>query len=97
MATEKNVSELIKDFITILQSRGRASATILAYRKDLEQLASSLSEKGKTTPDSVRSSDIEDFKTTMQKGGYTDKSVSRKLNAIKTFFTWLVSQKLIPE
>ncbi|OGY09515.1 MAG: hypothetical protein A3D24_02305 [Candidatus Blackburnbacteria bacterium RIFCSPHIGHO2_02_FULL_39_13] len=95
MATEKNVSELIKDFITILQSRGRASATILAYRKDLEQLASSLSEKGKTTPDSVRSSDIEDFKTTMQKGGYTDKSVSRKLNAIKTFFTWLVSQKLI--
>lgn len=92
---DKLLSDLKQDFIVILESRGRATATILAYRKDLEQLIDYLSQKGKADPNSARTSDIEEFRDSLRKGGYTDKSVSRKLNAIKTFFSWLVAQKII--
>lgn len=95
MIDSKALSELQQDFLKNLESRGRATATILAYGKDLEQLLASLAQNGKTTPDSVRTADIEAFRDSLRSNSYTDKSVSRKLNAIKTFFGWMVSQKII--
>ncbi|MDO8503935.1 MAG: tyrosine-type recombinase/integrase [bacterium] len=95
MATEKALSEFQIEFIATLKSRGRASATILAYGKDLEQLNDHLAQKGKTTPEVVTSLDIEAFRDSLREKKYTDKSISRKLNAIKTFFRWLVTQKII--
>lgn len=91
----KTSQELKQDFIQYLEKKGRATATILAYGKDLDQLLEFLSQKDQETPESVTTQGIEEFRDSLRGGEYTDKSVSRKLNAIKTFFRWLVSQKTL--
>lgn len=95
MAATQNLSQLQLDFVKNLENRGRATATILAYRKDLEQLLTFLANLGKNAPSEVKPNDIESFRDDLKSKGYTDKSVSRKLNAVKTYFSWLVSQKLL--
>ncbi|MGB6881792.1 MAG: tyrosine-type recombinase/integrase, partial [Microgenomates group bacterium] len=68
---------------------------ILAYRADLEQLIVSLQEKNKVLSNEARPADIEAFRDSLLAQKYTPKSVSRKLNAVKTFFRWLMSEKLV--
>lgn len=84
-----------QDFVTFLKEKGRASATILAYAKDIEQLGEFLGKRGKKAVSEVVSSDIEAFRDSLTKEGYTAKSVSRKLNAVKTFFRWLTKNKKV--
>lgn len=93
----KTLSDLQKDFVADLKKQGRSSSTILAYNKDLEQLIAFLAEKGKTQPADIKPSDIEAFRDSLTKNNYTAKSVSRKLNAVKTFFRWLVTNKLLEQ
>lgn len=95
MAVNRTLPDLKQDFTHNLENAGRASATILAYRKDLEQLIEYLETQGKSTIDVIRPADIEAFRDSLRSQNYTDKSVSRKLNAVKTFFGWLVTQKLL--
>ncbi len=95
MADGKTLAELQQEFVQNLGNRGRASATILAYRKDLEQLTEFLTKTGKENPLTIRPVDIEAFRDSLRSDNYTDKSVSRKLNAVKTFFSWLVTQKVL--
>ncbi len=79
-----------QQFIEDLKVKGRAGATVIAYGKDLEQFLSFLAKKeGKNTPESVTISDIEEFKDTLVKDNYTDKSIYRKINSIKSFFRFL--------
>jgi len=78
-----------------LKAKGRSPATILAYRSDLSQLVDFLIAKSKVLPDQVRSDDLDSFRDTLLAEKYTPKSVSRKLNAVKTFFRWLISENVI--
>jgi len=89
------LKSLLPRFIQSLEEKGRSPSTILAYRADLEQLLGFLQKKSKVTPDQVQQSEIETFRDTLLNQKYTPKSVSRKLNAVKTFFRWLVSEKQI--
>src|SRR3990167_2099517 len=84
---------LLPTFIQDLEKKGRSPSTILAYRADLEQLLEYLANKAKAAPDQVVQADIETFRDTLLTQKYTPKSVSRKLNAVKTFFRWLISKK----
>ena len=93
MIPESLISILPK-FIKDLEDKKRSPSTILAYRADLEQLISYLAEKNKANPDQVQQTDVESFRDTLLTRKYTAKSVSRKLNAIKTFFRWLVGEKI---
>lgn len=95
--SSKTLTDLQKDFMADLKRQGRSSSTILAYNKDLEQLIAFLAEKGKTQAPEVRPADIEAFRDSLTKNNYTPKSVSRKLNAVKTFFRWLVTNKLLEQ
>lgn len=94
---DKTLTDLQKDFVADLKRQGRSSSTILAYNKDLEQLIAFLAEKDKTAPADVKPADIEAFRDSLTKNNYTAKSVSRKLNAIKTFFRWLVTNKILEQ
>lgn len=87
--------DLQKDFVNDLRKQGRSTSTILAYNKDLEQLSGFLAQNNKTQAAEVKSSDIEAFRNSLKTNSYTDKSVSRKLNAVKTFFRWLVANKIL--
>jgi site-specific recombinase XerD len=51
--------------------------------------------KNRATPDQVVSTDLDSFRDTLLADKYTPKSVSRKLNAVKTFFRWMIDQNLI--
>ncbi|OGM73343.1 hypothetical protein A2422_00500 [Candidatus Woesebacteria bacterium RIFOXYC1_FULL_31_51] len=78
-----------------LAEKGRSPATILAYRSDLEQLVEFLTKGSIATPDQVKLSNLDSFRDTLLSEKYTPKSVSRKLNAVKTFFRWMVEQNYL--
>lgn len=76
-------------FQEFLKTKNRASATILAYGKDIDQLISFLQETNKDEVLDVTSDDIQGFLTKLQSKGYTPKSLSRKLNSTRTFYRYL--------
>jgi site-specific recombinase XerD len=90
---QDSFQSLLPVFIQHLENKGRSPSTILAYRADLEQLLEYFTNKSKATPDQVTQADIEAFRDTLLTQKYTPKSVSRKLNAVKTFFRWLIVEK----
>jgi site-specific recombinase XerD len=93
--TQEILKNLLPKFIESLKVKGRSPATILAYRADLEQLISYLTAKNKGLVEQVIASDLESFRDQLLSEKYTPKTVSRKLNAVKTFFRWLISENHI--
>ncbi len=93
--TQDTLKNLLPKFIESLRSKGRSPATVLAYRSDLVQLVDYLIKKQKVLPDQVRPDDLDSFRDTLLADKYTPKSVSRKLNAVKTFFRWMIAENVI--
>ncbi len=89
------LNETLDLFITYLRENKRASATIVAYKKDIEQLLHFLSEKGITDPLQVTPESLTAFMQQFASEGYTSKSISRKTNSTKTFFRFLKEQGVI--
>lgn len=82
-------SNIQQKFLEFLKSQNRAHATILAYGKDIEQLLEFVGEKGKKDVREIGKNDLESFLKSLNKNSYTAKSISRKLNSIKTFYRYL--------
>lgn len=82
-------------FVEHLRSEKRSISTILAYGKDIDQLVDFLNKKGITQASTVKSADLEEFKEDLAQKKYTPKSISRKLNSIKTFFKLLKAEEVI--
>ncbi len=91
------LSDAHQQFIGHLKGRARASVTILAYGKDIEQLVDFLVKKTRINVDQVATEDLQEFMNTLQQEGYTAKSISRKTNSTKTFFKFLKTSNLIQE
>ena len=83
---KQTIKNLLPKFINSLEEKGRSPSTILAYRADLEQLVEFTKSKNIIYPDQVTQEVIEAFRDTLLAEKYTPKTVSRKLNAVKTFF-----------
>lgn len=84
-------------FIDFLKNQNRAHATILAYGKDIDQLLDFVSKKEKKDIAYITKEDIRDFLDKLKKDSYTAKSISRKLNSIKTFYRFLRASGLLRE
>lgn len=82
-------------FIKYLQKNGRASATILAYAKDLDQLIEYLTGQNILSATDITSDSLEGFKQKLKDEKYTLKSISRKLNSVKSFFKYLVGEGIV--
>lgn len=95
--TNKQLTIAQKKFVIYLKNQGRATATILAYGKDTEQLVEFLNKKQITQVGPVLPEHIEGFKEYLADNNYIAKSISRKLNSIKTFFRFLEEEKLIKD
>ncbi|OGG12616.1 hypothetical protein A2875_05390 [Candidatus Gottesmanbacteria bacterium RIFCSPHIGHO2_01_FULL_46_14] len=76
-------------FIDYLSQRRRARATIVAYGKDIEQLTQFLGNMGKKAIGEITHDELEAFLKKLGSDNYTPKSISRKINSIKTFFRFL--------
>ncbi len=84
-----------KEFINSLTQQRRAHATILAYGKDIDQLISFLEKLEKKDVKVITKDDLEAFTGKLLNDGYTAKSVSRKINSIKTFYRFLKNNNFI--
>lgn len=78
-----------------LGSRRRARATIVAYTKDIEQLISFLTNMGKKHIGEITRDELEAFLKKLGGDNYKPKSVSRKINSIKTFFRFLKTNGVV--
>jgi len=80
-----------QQFVADLKNKNRSTATILAYSKDIDQLIEFVSDKNIKHVNQITTQHIEDFKAHLTAENYTAKSVSRKLNSIKTYCRFLIS------
>ena len=90
------VGELIARFIDYLKEKGKSNSTLIAYKKDIEQVQEFLSEKGITTIEAVTTDELKSFLQYVQvEKGFNLKTVSRKINSIRTFFKYLREQGMV--
>lgn len=89
------MEKIVIDFLDNLKQKGRSGATILAYGKDVDQLFVALAKGGVTDPKKIQPEHIESFKNSLAEAKYTAKSISRKLNSIKTFFRFLIEKNIL--
>ncbi len=82
-------------FTEYLGSRKRARATIVAYGKDIEQVTMYLSNMGKKLVSEVTRDELDAFLKKLSGDNYTPKSISRKINSIKTFYRFLKASGII--
>lgn len=97
MAKIVTFREAHQNFLDHLKSRKRAHATILAYGKDIDQLVTYFTGLKKTGLSDVKRDDIEAFLENLSKENYTAKSISRKLNSIKTFYRFCKASEFLTE
>jgi site-specific recombinase XerD len=83
-------------FITFLKNQHRSSATITAYAGDLSQLKEYLNSHRITQATTIQTNYLQDFLDTLVQKSYTPKSISRKINSLKTFFKFLHQEGLVP-
>ena len=86
-----------KQFVDHLESLDRSPSTVIAYKKDIEQLIDHLYKLGVSDAEKVETQHLADFMKTLSDKAYTNKSISRKTNSTKTFFRFLVAQGYITE
>lgn len=85
-------------FVSFLSNKDRAESTILAYGKDIEQLLNHVSKADeKSHVHHIQTDDIKSFLESLENDNYTKKSISRKINSIKTFFRFLKLNELVVE
>lgn len=93
MDFEKALQNFIKD----LEQKGRSSSTTIAYRKDIDQLNNFLKDHGINSYSKANLDDLREWIKTFNEKNYAAKSVSRKINSLKTFFSFLLNEGHISE
>lgn len=88
---------LVDRFIKHLESQGKSSFTIVAYKKDLEQFIGFLTSQEVSDIREVKKDHIDGFINKLITENYTKKSASRKLNSIRTFFRYLKNDGIIEQ
>lgn len=88
---------LVARFVKHLESQGKSSFTIVAYKKDLEQFVGYLSSQELADVREVKKDHINGFINKLIVDGYTKKSASRKLNSIRTFFRYLKNDGVLDQ
>jgi site-specific recombinase XerD len=83
-------------FISYLKDQHRSSATVTAYAGDLSQLREYLNAHRITQATTTQTDHLQDFLDNLAQKGYTPKSISRKINSLKTFFKFLHQEGLAP-
>jgi len=93
--SELDLASAHQSFVKYLEDQKRAHATILAYGKDIDQLVKFLLDLGKKNISEIQKDDLDAFLKKLSSDGYTPKSLSRKINSIKTFYRYLKNNNLI--
>ena len=92
-----DIAQAKQQFTDHLASKNRARATIVAYGKDIDQMLQFIHNGGMDTISKITKDHLDAFLKKLKSDNYTPKSVSRKINSIKTFFRYLKAEALISE
>ncbi len=88
----------LSNFVRELKAKNRSQFTITAYHKDLEQLLHFLEKKGIKTWENANSQILEKYILSLKNNSELSlKSISRKINSMRTFYKYLISKKLVTE
>jgi len=87
------LKDYLNKFVDFLRSSKKATATTIAYKKDIDQLLEYLKKAGRKSIKDVTTEDLNSFLALLHTQNYTPKSISRKINSIKTFYRFLVLNK----
>ncbi|OGY17993.1 MAG: hypothetical protein A2784_04905 [Candidatus Chisholmbacteria bacterium RIFCSPHIGHO2_01_FULL_48_12] len=90
-----SLAQAHQQFIADLEHQRKTTNTILAYGKDIAQFSAFLSQNSISAPNQISPAAIDQFQASLQKT-YTPKSVSRKLNSLKTFCRFLHQNGITP-
>jgi site-specific recombinase XerD len=85
----------LEKFIKQLETQNRSSATRIAYGSDLAQLKDHMISKKITQATTVQIEHLKEYVDYLFSQSYTPKSISRKINSIKTFFRFLLKENLV--
>jgi integrase/recombinase XerD len=77
------------DFIFHLKQKSKSLSTVLGYGKDVDQLVVFLKGKTIASVNEIKESDLVKFFENLKQKDYTAKSISRKINSVKTFYRFL--------
>ena len=80
------MEKYIKNFIIELGTKSKSEHTLIAYKKDLEQLIEYLESINIKNVINVGEDTLKNYFNKLEKDGLTAKTISRKLNSTKTFF-----------
>lgn len=89
------LSQAREEFIQDLRNKNRATATILAYGKDIEQLNEFLEKLEVKDVRTITPEQTQAFTENLGKLNYTAKSISRKINSLKSYFRFLKGKEYI--
>ena len=93
-----SLDKALEKFLIHLENENRSTNTIIAYKNDLSQLNNFIQDKHISNVDQVTTGQLREFKSNLiQKKQYTNKTVSRKLNSLKSFFKFLTESKIISQ
>lgn len=92
------MNELAEQFLNYLfVERGLARNTISSYRADLKKFHSFLKKKGKTSVDNITREDIRNFLMDLKDKKLSVNSIARNLICIKSFFKYLINERIIKD
>jgi len=93
--TDLSLENSLSLFTQALTQKGKSTNTIVAYKGDINQLITFLKKQKIELINLVTSASIDAFKKDLTDNDYTAKSISRKLNSIKNFFSFLKNEGII--
>ena len=96
------MKENIQDFLKFLEVEKKyAENTIAAYQNDLNQFYHYVQQDKEGSPpeswQAVKKSTITDYMEYLKTSGYTSSTVARKVAALKSYFHFLVAEKVLTE
>lgn len=92
----KPIENLVGDFVdSLLTEKGLSPRTASAYHNDLKKMVHFLKKRKRAKISEITPHDIETFKTSLYKRGLKERSVSRYLSSIRSFFEYLQDEKIV--
>ena len=86
-----NVDEFLR-FLT-----AASPATVKAYRQDLNDFIRWSEERGYRTPKAISRNEVDSWIASMQKSGRAQKTMARRISALRRYYQWLLKNKLVVE
>ena len=91
------LNDVKEQFLEHLRQQKKAIATIVAYSKDIDQLIDSLSRQGKTAFSETEKNELDVFIAELKQKKFTPKTISRKINSIKTLYRFMAQKEIVAE